>query len=104
MGAVLAAKWGFNAPSEQCKGVQKSEDLQVFPGLVNELRFVLDEGDGTLWLANASKLRCRLLPKANNEDGIYEPIETEILFFEEDDFEEELKQTESVLECLEVAS
>lgn len=57
----------------------------------------MDEGDGTLWLANASKLRCRLLPKS--QERVSEELEPEILFFEED-FEEEMKETEKVIEQL----
>eukprot|EP00438_Fugacium_kawagutii_P036750 Skav205306 [mRNA] locus=scaffold3444:43738:47628:+ [translate_table: standard] len=68
--------------------------------LNNFLRFVLDEGDGTLWLANASKLSCRFLPRGANEDGSLEVKEPEVLFFEEEDFEEEMRETESVIEHL----
>ena len=60
---------------------------------------MLDEGDGTLWLANASKLRCRFLPRGANEDGTMDVRPPEVLFFEEEDFEEEMRETESVIEC-----
>lgn len=60
----------------------------------------MDEGDGTLWLANASKLSCRFLPRGANEDGSLEVKEPEVLFFEEEDFEEEMRETESVIEQL----
>ena len=59
----------------------------------------MDEGDGTLWLANASKLRCRFLPRGANEDGTMDVRPPEVLFFEEEDFEEEMRETESVIEC-----
>lgn len=60
----------------------------------------MDEGDGTLWLANASKLRCRFLPKGTNEDGTVNERPPEVLFFEEEDFEDEMRETEGVIECL----
>ena len=53
----------------------------------------------TLWLANASKLRCRFLPRGANEDGTMDVRPPEVLFFEEEDFEEEMRETESVIEC-----
>lgn len=74
------------------------------PPTAPPLRFVLDEGDSTLWLANASKLRCRFLPKTA-QDGVHdETLKSEVLFFEEEDFEEEMRETESVIECLGVLS
>lgn len=71
--------------------------MEIVKGL---FEFVLDEGDGTLWLANASKLRCRFLPRGANEDGTMDVRPPEVLFFEEEDFEEEMRETESVIEYL----
>mgnify|MGYP002804065722 FL=1 len=71
--------------------------MEIVKGL---FEFVLDEGDGTLWLANASKLRCRFLPKGANEDGTVNERPPEVLFFEEEDFEDEMRETEGVIEYL----
>ncbi|CAK9013763.1 Alpha/beta hydrolase domain-containing protein 17C [Durusdinium trenchii] len=74
--------------------------MEIVKGLFEPLGFVLDEGDSTLWLANASKLRCRFLPKTA-QDGVHdETLKSEVLFFEEEDFEEEMRETESVIEYL----
>jgi len=66
-----------------------------------QFEFVLDEADGTLWLANASNLRCRFLPKSSSEDKNGANSEEEVVrFFEEEEFEEELRDTEKKMEQL----
>lgn len=67
--------------------------------LNGQLRYVLDEAEGTLWLANASNLRCRFLHVRMEEEEKAAASE-EARFFEEEDFEEEMRQTESIIESL----
>ncbi|CAK9013806.1 Alpha/beta hydrolase domain-containing protein 17C [Durusdinium trenchii] len=85
------------ALNEFLKSKARRVRMEIVKGL---FEFVLDEGDSTLWLANASKLRCRFLPKTA-QDGVHdETLKSEVLFFEEEDFEEEMRETESVIEYL----
>mmetsp|Transcript_7977 Transcript_7977/g.18503 ORF Transcript_7977/g.18503 Transcript_7977/m.18503 type:complete len:619 (+) Transcript_7977:62-1918(+) len=65
-----------------------------------QFEFVLDEADGTLWLANASNLRCRFLPKSSSDDKDGHAADDVVRFFEEEEFEEELQETEASMEKL----
>merc|ERR1712217_258745 len=53
-----------------------------------QLEFVLDDADGTLWLANASRLRCERRRLEEEDSG---PEAEEVKYFEEEEFAQLMK-------------
>ncbi|CAE8700177.1 unnamed protein product, partial [Polarella glacialis] len=71
---------------------QASRGMELVSG---QLEFVLDEADGALWLVNATRLRCRYLPEAADQEVGGTREEEEVMkFFEEDEFAAQMKDHE----------
>jgi len=106
-------KMGF---SELPKHESEAVRMAALPKLINEylatrgrkncvqmvsgqLEFVLDEADGMLWLVNAHSLRCKTMPRTSHQENSSNAGEIP-LFFEEDEFEAELREHEAAMEGL----
>merc|ERR1712113_17783 len=62
-----------------------------------QLEFVLDDADGTLWLANASKLRCERRKLEEEDSG---PEIDEVKYFEEEEFAEFMRKQDARFESM----
>eukprot|EP00930_Biecheleria_cincta_P000452 TRINITY_DN10095_c0_g1_i2.p1 TRINITY_DN10095_c0_g1~~TRINITY_DN10095_c0_g1_i2.p1 ORF type:complete len:622 (+),score=136.57 TRINITY_DN10095_c0_g1_i2:31-1866(+) len=106
-------KMGFSDPP---KRESEAARMASLPRLINEylatkgrkhclqmvsgqLEFVLDEADGMLWLVNAHNLRCKTTPRAEQQENNSNAGEIP-LFFEEDEFEADLREHEVTMEQL----
>eukprot|EP00931_Biecheleriopsis_adriatica_P004097 TRINITY_DN105815_c0_g1_i1.p1 TRINITY_DN105815_c0_g1~~TRINITY_DN105815_c0_g1_i1.p1 ORF type:complete len:659 (-),score=121.26 TRINITY_DN105815_c0_g1_i1:2-1936(-) len=83
--------------NEHLSSKSRTQGLELVSGT---FEFVLDEADGTLWLINAYNLICRALPPKEEEDSGARGTEEMFKFFEEDEFWEELQDTESSMSGL----
>lgn len=80
----------------ECNQGEVGYGLELISG---QLEFVLDEADGTLWLVNAEKLRCRIRPP--NDDELERVLnEDERRLFEEDEFTTQLQEGAAEMEKL----
>jgi len=73
----------------------KRQGLQMISG---QFEFVLDEADGMLWLVNANNIIVKYTKKEEDEKGSTDG--EEVKFFEEDEFDEELRDQELSMQQL----
>mmetsp|Transcript_33721 Transcript_33721/g.61060 ORF Transcript_33721/g.61060 Transcript_33721/m.61060 type:complete len:634 (+) Transcript_33721:44-1945(+) len=74
----------------------KRQGLQIMSG---QFEFVLDEADGMLWLVNASNIIVKYTKAEADEKGSTDG-EDVIKLFEEDEFDEELREQENSMQQL----
>merc|ERR1711948_93594 len=75
------------------KQIEKKESGQYYLELVSgQLEFVLDDADNTLWLANASRLKCEQRKIEDEDSG---PEADEVKYFDEDEFGQLMKREEA---------
>mmetsp|Transcript_75584 Transcript_75584/g.179603 ORF Transcript_75584/g.179603 Transcript_75584/m.179603 type:complete len:615 (-) Transcript_75584:104-1948(-) len=88
---VAAVPQRINAKLAQRKRGEVGAGIEIVSG---QLEFVLDEADGTLWLVNASKLRCARRAEEKAEDQGLQSEDEGIRYFVEEEFDSLMRTQE----------